>query len=121
VQESLPIGGAYLWLIFRIIGFVGVTPLVEELAFRGYLIRRLTTSEIQTIPPGNFSWLSMVISSGLFGALHQPWLPGMLAGILFALALRSRGRLGDAVLAHVIANGLLAATVLLTGRWYWWS
>jgi CAAX prenyl protease-like protein len=121
VQEHLPIGGAYLWMVFRVIGFVAVTPLVEELAFRGYMIRRLMTSEIQTIPPGKFSWPSMVISSGLFGALHRPWLPGMLAGLLFALALRSRGRLGDAILAHVTANVMLAATVLFTGQWDLWS
>jgi exosortase E/protease (VPEID-CTERM system) len=112
---------AWLWLFFRVAGHVLTVPLAEELAFRGYLIRRLTASDFRSVPPGRFSWLAFVASSALFGAMHGPaWPAGTLAGMLFALALRRRGRLIDAVVAHVTANGLLAVYVLSTGRWSLW-
>jgi CAAX prenyl protease-like protein len=82
---------------------------VEELAFRGYLNRRLIAADFQSVPPTRFTWLSFAASSLLFGALHGAnWLPCCLAGMLFALALYHRGRLGDAITAHVTTNSLLA-------------
>ena len=63
----------------------------------------------------------MVVSSVLFGAMHQRFVAGTLAGLLLAIAYRRRGRLGDAILAHATANGLIAATVLFGGRWSLWA
>ena len=59
-----------LWLGFRVIGSVVTVPLAEELAFRGYLTRRLCLSDFQSIPPGRMTWYSFLLSSFLFGALH---------------------------------------------------
>jgi exosortase E/protease (VPEID-CTERM system) len=115
-------GQAVLGWCFRIIGYVLITPLAEELAFRGYLTRRLMAADFHSLPAGRFSWLSFIGSSVLFGALHgQHWLAGTLAGMLFALALYRRGRLADAVAAHATANGLLALYAVATGRWELWS
>jgi exosortase E/protease (VPEID-CTERM system) len=105
----LPAGWALAWVVIRILGYVVAVPLAEELAFRGYLTRRLQAPSFTDVPLGQFSWLSFVGSSVLFGALHgQNWLPGILAGMLFALALYRKGRMGDAVVAHATANGLIA-------------
>jgi exosortase E/protease (VPEID-CTERM system) len=105
----LPPGWALVWLSIRFLGFVVAVPLCEELAFRGYLTRRLQAADFNEVPLGRFSWLSFLGSSVLFGALHgQYWFAGILAGALFALALYRRGRMGDAVLAHVTANALIA-------------
>jgi exosortase E/protease (VPEID-CTERM system) len=107
--SSLPAAWAAAWVVVRLLGFVVAVPLAEELAFRGYLTRRLQAAAFAEVPLGRFSWLSFVGSSVLFGALHgQAWLPGILAGMLFAVALYRRGRLGDAVIAHATANGLIA-------------
>jgi exosortase E/protease (VPEID-CTERM system) len=119
---AAPAGWSAAWLAVRVLGHVLTVPLAEELAFRGYLLRRLTTADFQSIPPGIFSWPAFLVSSLLFGLMHrQWWLAGTLAGMAFALALRRRGRLLDAVLAHATANALLAAYVLATGRWALWS
>jgi len=110
---------AAAWGIFRVIGYVIVVPVAEELAFRGYLIRRLVASDFLAVPGTRFTWVSFVVSSVLFGALHGAnWLPGLAAGMLFALALYRRGRLSDAVAAHVTANALLALHGLLTHNWH---
>jgi membrane protease YdiL (CAAX protease family) len=65
--------------------------------------------------------LSIVLSSAAFGLMHgQHWIVGTLAGLAFAGALRWRGRMGDAVVAHAVSNLLLAAWVLGTGDWGQW-
>jgi exosortase E/protease (VPEID-CTERM system) len=118
---SLPPGWATAWLIFRVVGSVLMVPLAEELAFRGYLTRRLIAADFQSIPPGRMTWWSFLGSSLLFGMLHGRWFAGTLAGMAYALAYRRRGELADAVLAHGVTNGLIAITVLTTGSWSLWS
>jgi len=119
---SIPSHWAAAWLLLRVLGFVIFVPIAEELAFRGFLARRVIDPEFQTVPMGTFSWPSLVLSSLLFGVMHgQYWLAGTLAGALFAMAMYRRGSLGDAVQAHAIANGLIALYVLTTGRWSVWS
>lgn len=117
----LPKFWAACWLIFRVAGSVVTVPIAEELAFRGYLTRRLIDADFSAVPPGRFSWPSFLISSALFGALHGRWLAGMLAGAAYALAYYRRGRLADPVVAHATTNGLIAAWVLATGRWSLWT
>jgi CAAX prenyl protease-like protein len=118
---AAPPDWACVWLAFRVVGHLLTVPLAEELAFRGYLLRRWRTVDFLGIPPGAFSWPAFVVSSLLFGVMHgRAWLAGTLAGMAFALALRRRGRLIDAVIAHVTANVLVAVAVLMTGRWSLW-
>ncbi len=118
---SLPRGWAAAWLIFRVVGSVITVPLAEELAFRGYLTRRLIAADFQDVPLGRFTWFSFLVSSVLFGALHGRWLAGILAGMFYAGAVYRRKQLGDAVLAHAVTNALIAAYVLTTGTWSLWS
>ncbi len=120
--STVPYWWAAAWLSVRAIGYVVAAPLVEELAFRGFLGRRLLSPDFQTIPAGRFVWMSFVISSVLFGAMHGGlWLAGTLSGMAFALALYRRGAIGDAVQAHATTNGLLMIYALSTGHWSAWS
>ena len=68
-----------------------------------------------------FTWLSFLVSSVLFGALHGRWLAGTVAGMCYAWALYRRGRVEDAILAHAITNALIAADVLILGNWGLWG
>jgi exosortase E/protease (VPEID-CTERM system) len=111
---------AALWLVFRTLGSVIAVPLAEELAFRGYLIRKLIAKEFENVPPGQFTWLSFLLTSVLFGLLHERWLAGTLAGMGYALALYRRGQLGDAVMAHMTTNALIAVSVLAQARRSLW-
>jgi CAAX prenyl protease-like protein len=121
VLENMPSGWAALWLICRVLGSVVTVPLAEELAFRGFLTRRLQRIDFQEVPAGSFTWMSFLVSSVLFGLLHDRWLAGTVAGMLFGVALYRRGQLSDAVLAHATANALIAAYVLIGGTWSLWS
>jgi exosortase E/protease (VPEID-CTERM system) len=120
--STVPFSSAAAWLAVRGIGYVVMIPIVEELAFRGFLGRRLLSADFQSIPAGRFSWVPFLVSSVLFGAMHgQLWIAGTLAGMAFALALYRRGAIGDAVQAHATTNGLLMLYALTTGHWSAWS
>jgi len=107
----------YIWLLARVIGSVVTVPLAEELAFRGFLTRRLISANFDTVPPGRFTWTSFAVSSLAFGVLHDRWVEGTMAGMLYALAYYRRGSLSDAVAAHTTTNALLSADALITGDW----
>jgi exosortase E/protease (VPEID-CTERM system) len=118
---SLPAPWAAAWLAARVAGAVLVVPLAEELAFRGYLLRRLRSAEFDAVPPTAWSWPAVLASSLVFGLLHPDrWVAGTLAGVCYSAAYARRGRLADAVVAHAVTNALLAAYVLATGTWALW-
>jgi exosortase E/protease (VPEID-CTERM system) len=110
-----------VWIGFRVVGSVLLVPLVEEMAFRGYLLRRLAAADFEGITASRFNWVAFLLSSAAFGVLHGRWLAGMLAGMAYALAYYRRGKLGDAVVAHMTTNGMIALFVLITGAWSLWS
>ncbi len=109
------------WIVFRILAAVITVPIAEELAFRGFLIRRFLSADIEALPPQSFTWLGVGITSIAFGILHgNLWFAGIIAGLLYAWALLRRGKLGEAIVAHATTNALLAAYVLLFQKWHLW-
>lgn len=118
---GLPAWQAGIWLGFRVLGSVVTVPIAEELAFRGYLLRKLVASDFENVRAGQFTWLSFLASSLLFGVLHNSWVAGTLAGAGFALALYHRGRIVDAIVAHMTSNALVAVAVLACGQWKLWA
>jgi len=108
------------WLLFRVIGSVICVPIAEELAFRGYLIRRLQSRNFEDVSFQSFTWLSFVLSSLLFGLLHGRWIAGTLAGMIYCIVLYRRGKVSDAVLAHAVTNAAIAAYAIATQSWSLW-
>jgi CAAX prenyl protease-like protein len=118
---SLPSPERIAWLVFRTVAAVITVPIAEELAFRGFLIRRLSSSEFESLSPRHYTYIAVLVSSVAFGLLHgDRWLAGTLAGLIYAVAFLRRGRIGDAVVAHATTNTLLAAWVLIGGKWDLW-
>ncbi len=110
-----------LWLAARVLAAVIVVPLAEELAFRGYLARRVVSAEVATVPYARLGTVAVLTSAVAYGLMGgRMFLAGTLAGIVFALVARARNRLGEAVVAHATANLLLAAWVLFRGDYLLW-
>jgi exosortase E/protease (VPEID-CTERM system) len=113
--------GAFLWIALRSLGAVLTVPVAEELAFRGFLFRRMISADFESVPWTRFSWAAFMGSSVLFGLLHgSRWISGVLAGGIYALAVLRRGRFSNAVVAHATTNALIAADVLLFHHWSLW-
>jgi CAAX prenyl protease-like protein len=100
---------------------VVTVPLAEELAFRGYLLRRVDSADFERVDFRSTSVLALAVSSVAFGTMHGArWFAGALAGVAYALAVRRRGRIGESVAAHAFTNALLAAWVITRGEWRLW-
>ncbi|NNL87911.1 MAG: exosortase E/protease, VPEID-CTERM system, partial [Marinicaulis sp.] len=115
--KGLPPAMAVLWLLMRLAGTIVLVPIAEELAFRGYLHRKLIADRFEDVAEGAFAWKAFFISSALFGVLHERWLSGALAGAVFAVALYRSGKITNAIIAHMTANAVIAFWAIIFGQW----
>lgn len=112
-----PFALVVLWLGIRSLGAIVMVPIAEELAFRGLLHRWLISRRFETVEFATFSWLAFIVSSLLFGLMHQRMVAGALAGAVFALLMYRSGRLSDPIAAHVTANAVIVAWALAARDW----
>lgn len=111
----------WCWIAFRVAAATITVPIAEELAFRGYLARRLVDREFDLVPFSAVTVLSIGLSSAAFGLMHgSQWIVGILAGLGYAGVMKWKGRLGDAIVAHTTSNLLLAVWVLSRSDWSQW-
>ena len=119
LPESARHDVAVLWL--RSLRAVVVVPIVEELFWRGWLMRWMIAQDFQRLPLGAYSALSFWTVAILFASEHGPyWDVGLAAGILFNWWMIRTKSLGDLILAHAVANACLSAYVVAAGKWDYW-
>ena len=117
---ALPPVFRLIWIVMRVVGTVLMVPFAEELAYRGFLMRRLTHSDFESVNYRSVSWIGLLGSSILFGLMHgDMWAAGIGAGLAYGLIAKRAG-LGESIAAHAVTNGLIAGTVLLAGQWQLW-
>jgi exosortase E/protease (VPEID-CTERM system) len=114
---TLPAWVAAVWMACRALGAVILVPVTEELAFRGYLQRLLVARDFWKVAPGQFTWLSFLATSALFGLMHQRWAAAALAGAIYALLLYRSNRLSEAIAAHMATNAVIVAWAIATEQW----
>ncbi len=108
----------------RFLRMVIVVPLVEELFWRGFLMRYVVAGDKpwQRVPFGTHRWLSYVIVTGMVTLIHNTedhlaaWVWGSLT---YFLAVRTKS-LGACVLMHAVGNLLLGLYILKTQSWGFW-
>lgn len=110
----------FAFIGFRLVGAILVVPLMEELFWRGFLIRWLVKDDFRSVPVGTFTPFSFFVTVALFGAEHEQWLAGMICGALYNALLYRTKNLTDCVVAHATSNALLAAWVLARGDFKFW-
>lgn len=111
------------WMLAaRFTRLVIVVPLVEEIFWRGFLLRYLVREDFTALPFGScdrFSFWAVVLA---FTGVHAPsdWPAAFLTGILFNLiAVRTRS-LAACVTAHAVANLALGLYICATKQWGFW-
>jgi CAAX prenyl protease-like protein len=110
-----------LVLIFRAFRAIVIVAIVEELFWRGWLLRWLIDQRFWDVPLGTYTASSMWITAALFASEHGPyWDVGLVAGLIYNWWMIRTKSLGDCILAHAITNGLLSGYVLYSGRWEYW-
>ena len=108
-------------LALRSMRAVLIVPIVEELFWRGWLMRWLERSDFESAPLGHYDRRSFWLVAVLFAMEHGPyWDVGFLAGAGYNWWMVRTGRLSDLILAHAVTNACLCAFVIATGRWEYW-
>jgi CAAX prenyl protease-like protein len=103
----------------RFVGFAIVTPFMEELFVRSFLIRLVDVIDgdmnFRKIPIGHFSWRSFLVTIVWFTFTHVPWewVVAPVAGAIFNLWLYRRRHIGATIVAHAVANATIWLVVVL--------
>jgi len=109
-----------LSIAFRMFGAVVVVPVVEELFWRGFLMRTIIKPEFEEVPLGTFQPLSFYVTTVAFALVHVEFgsatLFGLIAGWWFCRTKSIRA----VMILHAAANLGLAVYVLLTRNWFLW-
>jgi CAAX prenyl protease-like protein len=106
----------------RFVRLVIVVPFLEEIFWRGCVLRYLVREDFESVPVGAFTWLSFgaVSVAFMFEHARPDWPAALFTGALLnVVAYRTRS-LGACVLAHAVANLLLGLYVVRTGQWGFW-
>lgn len=109
-------------LAFRFLRLVVVVPLVEEIFWRGFLLRYLIEEKFSEVPFGKFSWLSFVVVTLAFTFAHSSadWLAAAMTGALYNFVAYRTRSLSACVLAHAVTNLLLGIWIVYTKQWGFW-
>ncbi len=98
-----------------------LVPILEELFWRGWLMRWTINPAFLKVPLGTYSASAFWIVAVLFASEHGPyWEVGLAAGILYNWWLVRTKCLADCILAHGVTNAILSAYVLFSGAWQYW-
>ena len=114
------LAGRYTFIAFRIFGAAVVVAFMEEIFWRGFIIRWLIKEDFQSVPVGAFTWFSFLITVAFFGLEHDQWLAGLICGALYNWLYYRTKSIPACVIAHATSNAALAAYVLYTGDWKFW-
>jgi uncharacterized protein len=109
-------------VMFRLLRLIVIVPLVEEIFWRGFLLRFLINEDFDRVPFGAFSWVSFLVVAGLFGFSHakEDWIAGVVTGLLYNIVAYRTKSLVSCVLTHSITNCLLGIWILQTKQWGFW-
>lgn len=106
----------------RFLRLAVVVPLVEEIFWRGFLLRFLMNEDFERVAFGAFSWISFVVVTLAFAFSHNrpDWPAALLTGALYnVVAYRSKS-LSTCILTHAVTNLLLGFWIMKTGQWGFW-
>jgi CAAX prenyl protease-like protein len=114
-------GVAAAFVVVRLYGLCLLVPVMEELFWRSFLLRYLTTTQdFESMPVGAFSWSAFWLVALVFGVAHPEWLPAVVTACAYALLLRQTKSLFAVVVAHAVTNGALGIYILLSHDWQYW-
>jgi membrane protease YdiL (CAAX protease family) len=112
------------WFFGTVLAPVVIAPFIEELFFRGLVQRSVQQVSASHMAARTATAISIVVSAALFAVLHLTQaatptgalvlgLSAFVSGLAAALIAGLTGRIGGAIVAHVVFNGTLVLTTLL--------
>jgi uncharacterized protein len=109
------------FMLLRSVSSAILIPILEELFWRGWMMRWLIEKDFLSVPLGKYVPSAFWIVALLFASEHGPyWEVGLAAGIVYNWWIVRTRNLADCILAHGITNAVLCVYVLATGQWQYW-
>lgn len=111
-----------LVVFFRFFRSVVVVPLLEEIFWRGYLLRDLIDHDFTKVAFGTFSWISFGVVTVGFCLEHasSDWPAAIITGVLYNWVAYRTKSLSACVIAHAVTNLLLGFYIMATKQWGFW-
>src|ERR1022692_4247599 len=122
-RSSLPVHlkSNPFFITVRVLESAILVPVLEELFWRGWLMRWVIRPDFESVPLGQYTALSFWAVALLFATEHGPyWEVGLIAGVSYNWWLVRTRNLADCMLAHAVTNALLAGYVLVFDQWQYW-
>jgi CAAX prenyl protease-related protein len=123
LQSSIPLDlrSDPLVLVLRCLRAIVLVPIIEELFWRGFLLRWIILPDFRKVPLGTYSAQSMWIVALLFASEHGPyWDVGLITGLIYNWWMIRTKSLWDCILMHAVTNGALSLYVIASGKWEYW-
>jgi CAAX protease family protein len=109
------------FIMVRVFGSVVLVPVLEELFWRGWLMRWLVYYDFRQVALGAYDARAFWLTAWVFSAEHGPyWDVGLIAGAVYNWWVIRTRNLADCILAHAVTNACLAAYVLAFDQWQYW-
>jgi CAAX prenyl protease-like protein len=112
----------------RFLRLVIVVPLLEEVFWRGFLLRYLIHQEFTRVAFGTFQSRAFALVAFFFALAHwgvgfwpgPDFWPALITGALYNIVAYRTRQLSSCVLAHAVTNLLLGIYIMRTGQWGFW-
>ena len=106
--------------VLRLAGFGLVVPVMEEIFWRSFLLRRIAARDFLGLDPRRAGFTAFALTSVLFASEHSLWFAGLVAGVAYSFVYMRTRNLWAPVLSHAITNTTLGVWILATGQWRLW-
>lgn len=108
-------------LALRSLRAVLIVPVVEELFWRGWLMRWMISPDFEKVAPGTYERQAFWVTAILFASVHGPyWDVGLACGAIYNSWMVRTKNWNDLILTHAVTNACLCVFVIATGRWEYW-
>lgn len=109
-------------LVMRFLRLVVVVPVLEEVFWRGFLLRYLIDPEFERVPFGTYARMANAVVALGFMLEHSTpdWPAALATGLLYNIAAYRSRSLSTCILAHAVTNALLGAYIMTTRQWGFW-
>lgn len=119
-EEIASPAGRWAFIAVRLFGLAVAISLIEEVFWRGFLLRYLISEDFEKIPIGTYTPMSFATATILFAAVHPEILAALLWGAAINGLLYATRNLWSTIAAHATTNLLLGVYVLWRGAWELW-
>jgi uncharacterized protein len=117
-----PVVEAWALFAIRVLGISLIVPIMEELFWRGFVMRWLIREDFASVPLGTYQLFSFGVTTMLFALEHgSEWLLGLIVGAVFGAWFIRTKSLGNVMVAHGTTNLLLALYCLVSKDWHFLS